>query len=259
MVIHKIECNKKTIPDVFLSGTVSEHHLLLFSRASMILPCRGGQKLYPKSQAVFFRPGSFVSFAAGDTPPEYDFFSFDLSEDETAVIDELVLPFDLPARVINEWDATSLLMKIEQLHNSADFFRAEKATAYYELLLYSLADGEGTEGKAYQLRKEMSHLRRSIWDAPAKYVDSSAAAAEVGLSLSRFEHLYRQYFGKTFIEDRIQARIDHAKSLLFSTSMTIEAIAERTGYSSISHFHKQFLKNVGCTPAEYRKQASNMT
>ena len=47
-------------------------------------------------------------------------------------------------------------------------------------------------------------------------------------------------------------RIDAAKRLLVTTDLSAQEIAERTGFSGVAYFHKQFKKVTGMTPNAYR-------
>ena len=53
----------------------------------------------------------------------------------------------------------------------------------------------------------------------------------------------------------IRARISFAKSLLISTDMTVAAIAEKCGYNSTVHFSRQFRRETGYTPGEWKKRS----
>ena len=49
-------------------------------------------------------------------------------------------------------------------------------------------------------------------------------------------------------------RMNLACELLRHTDLSTEKIAGETGYENISSFHRAFQKNVGMTPAKFRKK-----
>jgi len=51
----------------------------------------------------------------------------------------------------------------------------------------------------------------------------------------------------------LQYRIRQSLLLLENVDLRIADIAEMTGFSSPSHFGSCFLKSVGCSPLQYRK------
>ncbi len=53
-------------------------------------------------------------------------------------------------------------------------------------------------------------------------------------------------------------RINAAKKLLITTDMSLQEIADATGFSNSSYFHKQFKKIAGITPQQYRGSNNDM-
>jgi len=49
----------------------------------------------------------------------------------------------------------------------------------------------------------------------------------------------------------LNARIRRAKQLLCDTPLTVTAIAEKCGFSSVYHFCRSFKQHTGQTPTEY--------
>ncbi|WP_425451977.1 helix-turn-helix domain-containing protein [Bacillus taeanensis] len=77
-------------------------------------------------------------------------------------------------------------------------------------------------------------------------------ASYVNLSPYYFSHLFKAETGYAPIEFAAKNRIDTAKLLLKTTSLSIADIAFRVGYSSSSGFINIFYKKVGFTPTEFR-------
>lgn len=81
-------------------------------------------------------------------------------------------------------------------------------------------------------------------------------------SLSEEFHLSKQYLskyikeksGNTFGDIVKLIRMKKAKALLKNESMQIEVISEKVGYLNVEHFNRQFKKQFGMTPGQYRKQ-----
>lgn len=75
------------------------------------------------------------------------------------------------------------------------------------------------------------------------------------LSVSKFYFLriFKQQTGFTPNDYLITVRLNHAKSLLRSTSLTIEDIALECGFSTSTYFIQVFKKRETMTPLHYRK------
>ncbi len=75
------------------------------------------------------------------------------------------------------------------------------------------------------------------------------------LSVSKFYFLrtFKQQTGFTPNDYLITVRLNHAKSLLRSTSMSIEDVAFECGFSTGAYFIQVFKKHESVTPLHYRK------
>ncbi len=97
-------------------------------------------------------------------------------------------------------------------------------------------------------------LRNEIYKYPNAKYSVESAANRLYLSRHYFMHLYKEFFGITFANDIINARIEMAKKLLISSNLKIFEIAEKCGYENTEHFIRQFSKNMGETPHKFRNK-----
>ena len=86
----------------------------------------------------------------------------------------------------------------------------------------------------------------------ARRVCVGEAAAQAGLSRSRFEHLFKQQTGQTFTCYLRRLRMEKAKCLLAGPSLRIKEVAAQCGYSSARSFTLDFKKVTGVLPLEWR-------
>lgn len=77
-------------------------------------------------------------------------------------------------------------------------------------------------------------------------------AEHVGLSYSHVRKLFKDKTGKNILDYINSLRIEKAKELLVTTSLTVSEIAETVGYSGTQGFLRNFRKKAGVTPTEYR-------
>ena len=75
------------------------------------------------------------------------------------------------------------------------------------------------------------------------------------VSESRLHHIFTEKLGLTPIKYRNQIRVERAAKDLRSSSLSIEAIAEKHGWGSTTYFRETFKEYSGLTPKEYRKIA----
>lgn len=78
-------------------------------------------------------------------------------------------------------------------------------------------------------------------------------AKVVNMSVFYFCKVFKRATGKTFTEYLAAVRIAKAKNLLLNPHARITEVAFQSGFQSITHFNRVFLKLVGQSPSAYRK------
>lgn len=77
-------------------------------------------------------------------------------------------------------------------------------------------------------------------------------AALMGLSPSRFSHVFKVAYGVAPYRYILERRIERAKVLLCNSDATVAAISEEVGFSSQGRFSRVFTRSTGTTPSVYR-------
>jgi AraC family transcriptional regulator len=78
-------------------------------------------------------------------------------------------------------------------------------------------------------------------------------AAECGLSVAAFARAFCAHFGEPPHRYVVGRRIERAKYLLSATDLPIVEVALATGFASQSHLATAFRRQVGLTPAQFRR------
>lgn len=79
------------------------------------------------------------------------------------------------------------------------------------------------------------------------------AADKLNLSASYLSQYFKQQTGKTLTGYVADLRIRKARSLLETTTMPLQMVAESVGYYNLNSFIRRFKQITGMTPGEYRK------
>lgn len=79
-------------------------------------------------------------------------------------------------------------------------------------------------------------------------------AYQVGVSPFHLNRIFKSKMGCTPHMYLEKIRIEKAKELLASTSLSSTEVAYQVGYGSLSSFYKNFRKRVNCSPKEYRAE-----
>lgn len=107
---------------------------------------------------------------------------------------------------------------------------------------------------------EFKRLERSLekWVAEKRYREYDKSRNEIAKELNTSREMMHLYFadvlGMDFKTWRTIHRIDEAKRLLLEKrNLSVNIIAEMSGFSDRSNFHRQFTKIVGCSPKQWRE------
>jgi len=73
-------------------------------------------------------------------------------------------------------------------------------------------------------------------------------------SSSHFMRIFKETFGKSFIEYLKEYRLTMAARLLRGSDSTVLGIASDVGFDNLSYFNRSFKEQFGMTPGKYRKE-----
>jgi len=79
-----------------------------------------------------------------------------------------------------------------------------------------------------------------------------------GTSRTIYCTMFKQVYGVTFYEYLTDIRREKAIQLLIETDMSMEAIAEASGFFDNSTLYRKFMKYYGISPGRYRKENSQI-
>lgn len=167
------------------------------------------------------------------------------------------LPLGVPFKLSDPERITNILSSVIEQRNHADSKYnkniLDNLAIAFIYLLKSDVEGEHI-GDIENHYADMVAIRNDIYHYPEKKRTVEEVSKSLYLSRSYFQHLYKRYFVVSFVNDVINARIDYAKRLLLTGSLSVSEIAERCGYKSASHFIRQFRKTVGVSPDKFRNK-----
>lgn len=94
-----------------------------------------------------------------------------------------------------------------------------------------------------------------------EYIDNHYAMPMTLTLLSEMFHinpsylcrLFRDKMGKSFVAYLNEVRIRHAKHLLANSRLSLNEVAEKTGFNNVNYLVRVFKKTTGMTIGEYRK------
>ena len=124
--------------------------------------------------------------------------------------------------------------------------------AYIQAHAQAEATAKPKAGPSGEIDRAIDYLHRNYQEN----IKLSTLAEYVHLNESYLSSIIKKSTGLSFTEILNQIRIDEAKKLLINTNLSVEKIADTTGFSSWSYFSRVFKKCCGITPAEYRRKGT---
>jgi len=103
---------------------------------------------------------------------------------------------------------------------------------------------------------------KNLWDKILEYIDKNYSkkltvkdiCSDLYISSTTFYNTFKRHADESFVEYLTRFRLEKAKQLLISTSMTIPDISNAVGIQDQYYFNKIFKKYTGLSPSEYRRQ-----
>jgi AraC-like DNA-binding protein len=96
----------------------------------------------------------------------------------------------------------------------------------------------------------LNHIESQMGDG----LSNPELAGRAGLSTNAFQRLFTGEVGISPQKYVRNKRIEKASTLLHHSELSIEEVAERTGFADRFHFSKSFKAATGLTPVRYRKE-----
>jgi len=203
---------------------------------------------------IFFPPG-MPQFFSAETALVHDWFH--AGPQLGALLERYGLPQGQVFYPADDGFITELLQKAEPEFFSDNPYKEALLDGYLQelLILLSRSLHAPPSGVKHTELLHMRGIRQRILSHPTHRWTVEEMAGLVGLSTSRFHAVYKALFGISPMQDLIDARTEYAKNrLLLTPEASLSEIAEALGYNDQFHFIRQFRKETGMTPGQFRKE-----
>lgn len=105
-----------------------------------------------------------------------------------------------------------------------------------------------------RLGKLMQEIGDKIENEYMSVLTLDEAAASVNLSSFYFSKVFKQYWGRNFVDYLNDVRFKNACYLLVNPKLSIKEVAIQSGYSDANYFSRVFKTMSTMTPSEYRNK-----
>lgn len=233
-----------------------EDNALLLIKTESFFEVQGELVDFPPNTVMLYEKHFPVHYGCRKARYNDDWIHFDLEGEDQCLLQELAIPVNVPLSLPHLGVLTEYSRLIVQEKLSSHAHRQSVIDSLMHALLYALAGrlqespDSNVSSRYYYPMKE---LRMEIMNSPCQKWETAQLAKRLHLSISHFQHLYKQFFKTTCIQDIINARVEHAKLYLRISDMSVSSLALFCGYENELHFMRQFKKRTGLTPSQYRE------
>ena len=210
---------------------LEDWNLFVLFRSETYVFQDGGYVLAEPGSYCIFRIGKHTEYYPKGEAFDHEYFHFVCENQEEERILER-LPQEKVTRLYYEEEIRKLLQMMKKELSELDGHSRMDDTRYLNF----------------------TALHKNIQAHPEWEWNVEETAANMFLSVSRFQHLYTELFGVSFRNDVISARMKLARSLLWYSGYSVREVAEQCGWNYTEHFIRQFKKQFGTTPYQFRKQ-----
>lgn len=120
-------------------------------------------------------------------------------------------------------------------------------------LRISMFESRTKKGDPDMEEQPMLGIVRYMQEHLSEEISLTVLAEEFHLSAQYISQLFKNEIGVNFLTYLTSIRMEQARKLLLSTSLSVAEISGKTGYSDYRVFTKVFKKIEGVTPSQYRQ------
>lgn len=129
----------------------------------------------------------------------------------------------------------------------------EELGSCIDRLKISLYNNEVKEKPVVKKERVITGITKYMQEHLSEDVSLHILSEEFHLNSQYISQLFKNEIGVNFLTYLTNIRMEHAKKLLLSSSLSIAEVSEQSGYGDYRVFTKVFKKSEGITPSQYRR------
>lgn len=241
-------------PDGFSPGV----DCVILTRSPAYFSLQDGLQLVPANHVIIFQGGKAQEFRGCGIDFIHDWFYVEQEPQDESFWQSLDIPYAKALPMSHPDILSGMIRDMSAKFGLPSPFSDRIMDAYVRCFFLWIADSADLLRRYHaplsgKHASDLQALRRQIYEQPADAPTPAMAAAQLFLSRSHFDTLYKELCGDSYQNDVINSRLQRARMLLRSSDLSVAQVAAACGYSSPEHFIRQFRQHTGQTPHQFRR------
>ena len=235
---------------------IDQFQLVYISRGNGIFVDRGLEYTVPEGSVFLLRPGFWHSYSPDPTTGWTEYFiGFNGATYSRIVMSGIPQEgsvYMLPSAHQNAF--LTLLKYARDENEDTPLLLSSMLFMILSGIVYGqAASPNGGKKSANLIVKARNYMEKNI----EKQFSLLELAAELGISYTAFNTLFKQQTGLSPVHYLGKMRLQRAKYKLLKTDLPIKIISQECGFSSFEYFSNFFRKETGASPSQFREQNKN--
>ena len=150
----------------------------------------------------------------------------------------------------NPADAKRYFRKLAQSLHPTSGASETKKNQLLLAVLCALSDKNNRADFPDAVHKAVQYLHANYM----KQIEITTLADASNVSPSRFQHIFKTHMGTSPHQYLLSLRIEHAKELLTTDTLSVSAVSAMVGFEDPFYFSRIFKNKTGETPNQFRKK-----
>ena len=113
---------------------------------------------------------------------------------------------------------------------------------------------EGTSVMDLRIKRALDLISDTFQSGQLAGLDNRAICRKLGMSVVNFQHLFKRELKISPHRYILNRRLDYAHDLLKNSSLSIEEVAEKTGFANRYQFTRSFTRLYNISPGRWRRK-----
>jgi len=234
---------------------LTEFQILYITRGKGIFESKEtGRKKVAEGSVIFLFPGVWHRYMPEqNTGWKEHWVSFNGTLPATFLNNKILSPENAIIEIGLNEEIVNLYQQImESIESEKIGYKQIIASLTYQIIAQIYAANRSKKFSGKESETAITRAKIFMADRIDKRINLKKMASELGVGYSWFRRMFRHHTGLAPAQYFLELKLNKAKDLLVSTSLSVKEISVMTGFDSQFYFSKFFKNRMGISPSKLR-------